>query len=171
MIPPPTASRSVSRATSAESAVDDRASIECLRLHGYASASQIVSNPASSITRACSRISSSGSMVSCMTPTRKDGAGVTRLLAGEGAGDLDAARELAAERSARAVALDDGFHVVGDLRLLALLLDRQEREAIGAVAGCGCGEDERVRERDRVEYRRVLSEADDVGARGLEAHA
>ena len=70
MIPQPTASRSVSRATSAESAVDDRASIECFRHHGYASASQIVSKPPSSIARACSRISSSGSIVSCMTPMR-----------------------------------------------------------------------------------------------------
>ena len=34
MIPQPTASRSVSRATSGESAVDDRASIECFRHHG-----------------------------------------------------------------------------------------------------------------------------------------
>ena len=34
MIPQPTASRSVSRAISGESAVDDRASIECFRHHG-----------------------------------------------------------------------------------------------------------------------------------------
>ena len=34
MIPQPTASRSVSRATRADRAVDDRASIECLRHHG-----------------------------------------------------------------------------------------------------------------------------------------
>ena len=108
MIPQPTARRSVSRATSGESAVDDRASIECLRHHGYASASQIVSKPASSMTRACSRISSSGSMVSCMTPTRRGGAGVMpRLLAGEGAGELRALRELAAERALRAVPGDD----------------------------------------------------------------
>src|SRR6185312_13281376 len=38
-----------------------------------ASASQIVSKPPSSIARACSRISSSGSMVSCMTPMRSGG--------------------------------------------------------------------------------------------------
>ena len=34
MIPQPTASRSVSRATSGDSAVDERASIECFRHHG-----------------------------------------------------------------------------------------------------------------------------------------
>src|SRR6476619_8224939 len=73
MIPQPTASRSVSRATSGDSAVEERASIECLRHHGYASASQIVSKPPSSIARACSRISSSGSIDSCMTPIRKGG--------------------------------------------------------------------------------------------------
>src|SRR6476619_4040844 len=73
MIPQPTASRSVSRATSGDSAVEERASIECLRHHGYASASQIVSKPPSSSARACSRISSSGSMVSCMTPMRSGG--------------------------------------------------------------------------------------------------
>ena len=42
----------------------------CLRHHGYASASQIVSMPASSIARADASISSSGSMVSCITPMR-----------------------------------------------------------------------------------------------------
>src|SRR4029077_5612367 len=50
--------------------VDDRASIPCLRHHGYASASQIVSIPTSSIARADASISSSGSIVSCITPTR-----------------------------------------------------------------------------------------------------
>src|SRR3954463_7858948 len=74
MIPQAIVSRSVSRAISAETTVDERASIWCLRHHGYASASQIVSSPASSSTRAVSSISSSGSIVSCMTPTRKGGA-------------------------------------------------------------------------------------------------
>ena len=45
MIPQPIVSRSVSRAISAETTVDERASIRCLRHHGYASASQIVSMP------------------------------------------------------------------------------------------------------------------------------
>ena len=70
MIPQPIVSRFVSRAISAETTVDERASIWCLRHHGYASASQTVSIPASSITRADSSISSSGSIVSCMTPIR-----------------------------------------------------------------------------------------------------
>src|SRR4051812_22754996 len=70
MIPQPIASLVVSRAITADSAVDERASIECFRHHGYASASQIVSNPPSSIARACSRISSRGSIVSCITPIR-----------------------------------------------------------------------------------------------------
>ena len=58
---------------SAETTVDERASIPCLRHHGYASASQIVSMPAVSMTRADSSISSSGSMVSCITPMRNGG--------------------------------------------------------------------------------------------------
>ena len=45
MIPHAIVSRSVSRAISAETTVDERASIPCLRHHGYASASQIVSKP------------------------------------------------------------------------------------------------------------------------------
>ena len=57
-------------AMSAETTVDERASIWCLRHQGYASASQIVSMPASSIARADASISSSGSIVSCMTPIR-----------------------------------------------------------------------------------------------------
>ena len=73
MIPQPIVSRSVSRAISAETTVDERASIPCFRHHGYASASQIVSIPALSMTRADSSISSSGSIVSCMTPIRNGG--------------------------------------------------------------------------------------------------
>ena len=74
MIPQPIVSRSVSRAISAATPVEERASIPCLRHHGYASASQIVSIPASSIARADASISSSGSIVSCMTPIRNGGA-------------------------------------------------------------------------------------------------
>ena len=70
MIPQPIVSRSVSRAISAETTVDERASIWCFRHHGYASASQTVSIPASSITRADASISSRGSIVSCMSPIR-----------------------------------------------------------------------------------------------------
>ena len=77
MIPQPIVSRVVSRAIRADTTVDDRASIWCLRHHGYASASQIVSIPASSIARADASISSSGSIVSCMTPTRNGTATAT----------------------------------------------------------------------------------------------
>src|SRR5437764_9232874 len=73
MLPPRSASRAASRANPPDTTVDDRASIPCLRHHGYASASQIVSIPASSIARAEASISSSGSMVSCMTPIRNGG--------------------------------------------------------------------------------------------------
>ena len=73
MIPQPIVSRSVSCAINAETTVEERASIPCLRHQGYASASQTVSIPASSITRADSSISSSGSIVSCMTPIRNGG--------------------------------------------------------------------------------------------------
>ncbi len=73
MIPQPIVRRSVSRAMSAPTPVEERASIPCLRHHGYASASQIVSIPASSIARADASISSSGSIVSCMTPIRNGG--------------------------------------------------------------------------------------------------
>jgi hypothetical protein len=73
MIPQPIVSRSVSCAISAETTVEDRASMPCFRHQGYASASQIVSIPASSMTRAEASISSSGSIVSCMTPIRKGG--------------------------------------------------------------------------------------------------
>jgi hypothetical protein len=74
MIPHPIVSRSVSRAITADATVEDRASIPCLRHQGYASANQIVSSPARSITRAVSTISSSGSIVSCITPIRNGGA-------------------------------------------------------------------------------------------------
>src|SRR6185312_11543674 len=70
MIPQPIVSRFVARPISAATPVDERASIPCLRHHGYASASQIVSMPASSIARADSSMTSSGSMVRCITPMR-----------------------------------------------------------------------------------------------------
>src|SRR5512132_1308630 len=73
MIPQPIVSRRVAWAINADTTVEERASIPCFRHHGYASASQIVSIPASSITRADWSISSSGSIVSCMTPMRKAG--------------------------------------------------------------------------------------------------
>src|SRR5438067_2106394 len=74
MIPQPIVSRFVSRAMSAETTVDDRASIPCLRHQGYASASQIVSKPCSSSARAVASISPTGSIVSCITPMRNAGA-------------------------------------------------------------------------------------------------
>ena len=70
----------VSRAISAETTVEPRASIWCLRHHGYASASQTVSIPASSIARADASISSSGSIVSCITPMRNGTATVSLLV-------------------------------------------------------------------------------------------
>src|SRR5207247_7749074 len=71
MIPHPMAILVVSRAITAVIAVDERASIECLRHHGYASASQKESKPAASHARAMVRVSSIGSMLSCKTPIRK----------------------------------------------------------------------------------------------------
>src|SRR5436309_11829467 len=79
MIPHPIVSFDVSFAINAETTVDDRASIWCLRHHGYASASQIVSKPCSSRTRAVASISASGSIVSCITPMRKGGGTKTIL--------------------------------------------------------------------------------------------
>src|SRR3954471_47900 len=70
MIPQPIVNLSVARPIRAATPVDERASIPCLRHHGYASASQIVSMPTSSIVRADSSMTSSGSMVSCITPMR-----------------------------------------------------------------------------------------------------
>src|SRR5437016_5367747 len=79
MIPQPIVSRFVSRPMSAPTPVDERASMPCFRHQGYASASQIVSMPASSIARADATICSSGSIVSCITPMRKGG-GITSIL-------------------------------------------------------------------------------------------
>jgi hypothetical protein len=79
MIPQPIVSRSVACAISAETTVDERASIWCLRHHGYASASQIVSNPCSSRARAVASISSTGSIVNCITPMR-NGWGIAAIL-------------------------------------------------------------------------------------------
>jgi len=66
----PIVRRFVAPAITAEATVEERASMPCLRHQGYASASQIVSIPASSIACADATISSSGSIVSCMTPIR-----------------------------------------------------------------------------------------------------
>ena len=74
MIPQPIVRRPVCCAISAATPVEERASMPCFRHQGYASASQIVSIPASSIARAEASISSSGSIVSCMTPMRSGGA-------------------------------------------------------------------------------------------------
>ena len=83
---PSRSSAASSRAPSARRRpVDERASIPCLRHHGYASASQIVSMPASSIARADASISSSGSMVSCITPTRNGTAIAARQASGAAA--------------------------------------------------------------------------------------
>src|SRR3984885_5403808 len=71
MIPQPTGMRLVSRAMMAAIAVDERASYECLRHQGYASASQKVSNPALSHACAICTVSATGSMLSCNTPIRK----------------------------------------------------------------------------------------------------
>ncbi len=79
MIPQAIVRLVVSRAISAETTVEPRASIWCLRHQGYASASQTVSIPASSMARADASISSSGSIVSCITPMRK-GTTTTSLL-------------------------------------------------------------------------------------------
>src|SRR5438094_2623855 len=61
----------VSRAMMAVVAVEERASIECLRHHGYASASQKTSNPAASQACAICTVSSRGSMLNCKTPILK----------------------------------------------------------------------------------------------------
>src|SRR3954471_4847509 len=123
MIPQPTARRSVSRAISAETTVDERASIPCLRHHGYASASQIVSMPAASIARAEASISSSGSIVSCITPMRNGTAMTPLLLLVELLGRQRAYAVFCAARAARRIRIEIGLGrlaVVVELRLLAI---------------------------------------------------
>src|SRR5690242_6823015 len=61
----------VSRAMMAVVAVEERASIECLRHQGYASASQKTSKPAASHACAMRTVSFSGSMLNCRTPILK----------------------------------------------------------------------------------------------------
>src|SRR3954470_3403776 len=73
MIPQAIVSFDVCSAISADTTVDERASIWCLRHHGYASARKIVSKPVSSSSRAVASISATGSMVSCITPMRNGG--------------------------------------------------------------------------------------------------
>ena len=63
--------RSVWLAISAVMAVEERASYECLRHQGYASASQKVSKPARSQALAMAMVSRTGSMLSCRTPILK----------------------------------------------------------------------------------------------------
>src|SRR5208282_688778 len=60
--------RRVWLAITAKIAVEERASKECLRHHGYASAIQNVSNPASAQALAMATVSRTGSMLSCRTP-------------------------------------------------------------------------------------------------------
>src|ERR1700730_11618418 len=60
--------RVVWAAITANTAVDERASKECLRHQGYASAIQNASNPASSQALAIATVSRTGSMLSCSTP-------------------------------------------------------------------------------------------------------
>src|SRR5215472_11958975 len=73
MMPQPMAILLVSRATMAVVAVEERASIECLRHQGYASASQKTSNPAVSHACAMHTVSFNGSMLNCKTPILKGG--------------------------------------------------------------------------------------------------
>src|SRR5882724_4928030 len=60
--------RVVWAAITANTAVDERASKECLRHQGYASAIQNASNPACSLALAMATVSCTGSMLSCRTP-------------------------------------------------------------------------------------------------------
>src|ERR1700689_5334613 len=55
-------------AMTARIAVEERASKECLRHHGYASAIQKALKPASSHALAIATVSCTGSMLSCSTP-------------------------------------------------------------------------------------------------------
>src|ERR1700726_4877115 len=64
----------------ASTAVDDRASNECFRHQGYASAIQKASNPASSQAFAIATVSRTGSMLSCSTPML-NGIDISQLLA------------------------------------------------------------------------------------------
>src|SRR5437016_11330036 len=60
--------RCVSCAITARMAVEERASKECLRHQGYASAIQNASNPACSQALAMATVSCTGSMLNCRTP-------------------------------------------------------------------------------------------------------
>src|SRR5713101_4937051 len=120
MIPQPTVRRFVSRAISAETTVDERASMPCLRHQGYASASQIVSMPASSMARADASISSSGSMVSCITPIRNGTATRGRSVAG-------ARRAVARVLHLLVERAEDVLHLLIDDRLEDALPHRADR--------------------------------------------
>src|SRR5271167_792696 len=71
MIPQPTVMFFVCVAITAVMAVEERASMPCLRHHGYASASQKMSNPARSQACAMRTVCCNGSMLNCSTPMRK----------------------------------------------------------------------------------------------------
>src|SRR5690242_18442557 len=73
MIPQPMAILFVSRAMMAVVAVEERASMECFRHQGYASANQKTSNPAASHACAMRTVSFSGSMLNCRMPILKGG--------------------------------------------------------------------------------------------------
>src|SRR5436305_8466456 len=75
--------RRVSWAITARMAVEERASKECLRHQGYASAIQNASNPACSQAFAMATVSWTGSMLSCSTPMLK---GTVILLLAPGSG-------------------------------------------------------------------------------------
>src|SRR5262250_2543997 len=60
--------RRVAAAITARTAVEDRASKECLRHQGYASATQNASKPACSHAVAMATVSRTGSMLNCRTP-------------------------------------------------------------------------------------------------------
>src|SRR5271167_1179530 len=71
MMPQPIAMFLVCEAITAVIAVEERASMPCLRHHGYASANQKMSNPARSQTCAMRTVCCNGSMLNCSTAMRK----------------------------------------------------------------------------------------------------
>ncbi len=71
MMPQPMMIFWVWAAITAVIAVEERASIPCLRHQGYASASQKMSKPARSQACAMRTVCCNGSMLNCRTPIRK----------------------------------------------------------------------------------------------------
>src|SRR6266853_3213083 len=91
MMPHPNCMRFVSCAITASTAVEERASNECLRHQGYASAIQQVSKPASSQAFAMATVSCTGSMLSCSTPILKGtvtGVGLLVVVKSNGSGGV-----------------------------------------------------------------------------------